>query len=129
MASRTKGEFVAVMEASDADGRTHRLVSVEFGAEDSTVRTTLSEEMLRYGSYPFYLKRRILSAEGHLSNAACAGAIVRFAERGTGTFLLAHLSRENNRPALALENARNATAGMDVRIEVLPVYGGEPITV
>ena len=100
-----------------------------YGADCIVIESNHDEEMLRYGSYPFYLKRRILSAEGHLSNAACAGAIVRFAERGTGTFLLAHLSRENNRPALALENARNATAGMDVRIEVLPVYGGEPITV
>ncbi len=100
-----------------------------YGADCIVIESNHDEKMLRYGSYPFYLKKRILSAEGHLSNAACAGAIVRFAERGTGTFLLAHLSRENNRPALALENARNATAGMNVRIEVLPMYGGEAITV
>ena len=96
-----------------------------FGADCIVIESNHDEEMLRYGSYPFYLKKRILSAEGHLSNAACGEAIVRFAERGTGTFLLAHLSRENNRPQIALENARRATAGMDVRIEVLPVYGKE----
>ena len=41
--------LVTAMEAQDANGETHMLVSIEFGAEDSTVRTTLSEEMLRYG--------------------------------------------------------------------------------
>ena len=41
--------LVTAMEARDANGEVHMLVSIEFGAEDSTVRTTLSEEMLRYG--------------------------------------------------------------------------------
>ena len=41
--------LVTAMQAQDANGETHMLVSIEFGAEDSTVRTTLSEEMLRYG--------------------------------------------------------------------------------
>ena len=100
-----------------------------FGADCIVIESNHDEEMLRCGSYPFYLKKRILSAEGHLSNTACGEAIVRFAERGTGTFLLAHLSRENNRPRIALENARKMTEGMDVRIEVLPVYGDEIITV
>ena len=80
--------------------------------------------MLRYGSYPAYLKRRILSDQGHLSNAGCAEAIARFAEKGTRRFFLAHLSQENNRPELALDSAVKATAGMNVSISVLPVYGG-----
>lgn len=42
--------LVTAMEAQDKNGETHMLVSVEFGAEDGTVRTTLSEEMLRYGA-------------------------------------------------------------------------------
>jgi len=42
--------LVTAMEAQDKNGETHMLVSIEFGAEDGTVRTTLSEEMLRYGA-------------------------------------------------------------------------------
>ena len=42
--------LVTAMEAPDQNGETHMLVSVEFGAEDGTVRTTLSEEMLRYAA-------------------------------------------------------------------------------
>ena len=41
--------LVTAMEAPDAHGQTHMLVSVVFGAEDSGARNTLSEELLRYG--------------------------------------------------------------------------------
>ena len=41
--------------------------------------------------------------------------------------VLGHLSRENNRPELALETAVEATRAMDVRISVLPVYGDSVI--
>ncbi|MGI6265435.1 MAG: MBL fold metallo-hydrolase, partial [Acutalibacteraceae bacterium] len=53
------------------------------------------------GPYPYFLKQRILSDHGHLSNAACAKEVIRLAEGGTTRFVLAHLSRENNTPDLA----------------------------
>ena len=99
------------------------------GADCIVIESNHDEEMLRYGAYPAYLKRRILSEHGHLSNGACAEAIARFAEEGTRSFFLAHLSRENNRPKLALDSALRATAGMDVTIEVLPVFGEKLYTV
>lgn len=98
-----------------------------YGAGCIVIESNHDEEMLRYGRYPAFLKKRILSDQGHLSNEACAQAIARFAEKGTKHFFLAHLSRENNRPELALEVARKATAGMDVQIEVLPVCGNRMI--
>ena len=58
-----------------------------------------------------------------LSDDQCAEAVSRFADRGTRHFLLAHLSQENNLPELALDSAQKASAGMNVHIEVLPVYG------
>ena len=94
-----------------------------FGSECIVIESNHDEEMLRYGRYPVYLKKRILSDHGHLSNADASAAVARFAERGTKHFFLAHLSQENNRPSLALESAAKATAGMDVQIEVLPVLG------
>ena len=100
-----------------------------FGSQCIVIESNHDVEMLRYGRYPAFLKKRILSERGHLSNDACAEAIARFADRGTKTFLLAHLSRENNRPDLALDCARKATAGMDVKIEVLPAYGEKIIEV
>lgn len=34
--------------------------------------------MLQNGAYPYYLKRRILSDKGHLSNDACADILPYF---------------------------------------------------
>ena len=99
------------------------------GCDCIVLESNHDEEMLRYGPYPAYLKRRILSEHGHLSNEACAEALTQFAETGTGCFFLAHLSQENNRPSLALESARKATAGRNVELEVLPVWGERMITV
>lgn len=41
--------LVTALEAQDAEGQTHMLTSIVFGAEDSATRNTLSEELLRYG--------------------------------------------------------------------------------
>lgn len=41
--------LVSAMEVAAPDGTTHTIVAMEFGAEDGTVRCTLSEEMIRYG--------------------------------------------------------------------------------
>lgn len=41
--------LVSAVQTPDAQGQTHTLVAVEFGAEDSGTRTTFSEELLRYG--------------------------------------------------------------------------------
>ena len=105
------------------------MMEMLFGAACIVIESNHDEAMLRCGRYPAVLTRRILSDEGHLSNDACAEAIVKFADRGTRHFFLAHLSRENNRPELALECARKASAGRDIRIEVLPVYGNRIIEI
>ena len=41
--------LVSAMEAEASDGSKHYIVAIEFGAEDGTVRCTLSEELLLYG--------------------------------------------------------------------------------
>lgn len=62
--------------------------------------------MLQNGSYPYPLKRRILSDIGHLSNESCAEILPQLIRKGSTRFVLAHLSRENNLPELALETSR-----------------------
>ncbi len=94
-----------------------------YGSDCIVIESNHDKEMLRNGRYPIFLKKRILSDQGHLSNETCAEAVSRFTDKGTNRFFLAHLSRENNRPELALASARRATAGMNAHIEVLPVNG------
>lgn len=60
------------------------------------------ETMLDFGKYPYYLKRRIKSNLGHLSNVDCANTIVNLKKQDCNSkFLLAHLSENNNNLALA----------------------------
>lgn len=55
------------------------------------------------GPYPLHLKQRILSPTGHLSNAQAADAVLRTWRHDAVRWLwLAHLSRTNNTPKLAL---------------------------
>ncbi|HHI81494.1 MAG TPA: MBL fold metallo-hydrolase [Planctomycetes bacterium] len=61
------------------------------------------EELLHRGPYPPFLKERILSREGHLSNAQ-AGSLLEQSLTGRHQVLFAaHLSETNNRPEIAME--------------------------
>ena len=73
-------------------------------------------EMLRAGPYPPYLKERILGSRGHLSNELGGELAGRAAEAGTRRVVLAHLSKENNRPELAQEAARQALDRVGARV-------------
>ncbi len=80
---------------------------------------------LETGPYPYYLKKRIRGERGHLSNADCAAFAEKLAGSGTRRILLAHLSRENNTPALAYETTAARLRGKDV---ILRVAAPEEIT-
>jgi phosphoribosyl 1,2-cyclic phosphodiesterase len=83
-------------------------------------------KMLQNGSYPYYLKRRILSANGHLSNDDCSSVLPMLVENGTKYILLAHISKENNFPELAVQTAvsvlqmNGMMQGIDYHIEAAP---------
>ena len=83
-------------------------------------------DMLLAGRYPYYLKRRILSEHGHLSNEACGELAVRLAQSGARAVILRHLSHENNTPQAARDAVWKALerAGFDpcgqIRLCVAP---------
>ena len=58
-------------------------------------------EMLKKGPYPFYLKQRILSDRGHLSNLQSALCVLEYSNRKLKNLILAHLSKTNNHPRIA----------------------------
>lgn len=59
--------------------------------------------MLRSGPYPYYLRSRIESQRGHLSNDECSAKLLELIQEGCEKFALCHLSQENNTPQLALQ--------------------------
>lgn len=62
--------------------------------------------MLQAGSYPFPLKRRILSNSGHLSNDMSASLILQLLNCRVKHVFLGHISKENNYPQLAYETVK-----------------------
>lgn len=60
-------------------------------------------EMLMHGRYPKWLKARVSSDVGHLSNESSAFYLTKLIGENTKEIILAHLSEENNTPELALE--------------------------
>jgi len=61
------------------------------------------DEMLEKGKYPFYLKKRISSDYGHLSNQQSLDLFKSHKPDFMSHLLLSHLSQDNNDPKLVLE--------------------------
>ncbi len=70
--------------------------------------------MLRCGPYPYYLRARIESSRGHLSNDECSAKLLELIQEGCRRFALCHLSQENNTPALALQTVFSTLGAADV---------------
>lgn len=99
---------------------TDEAADVLAGASLLMLESNHDEECLRSGPYPYSLKQRILGPLGHLSNDAAAAFAARMARLGTREIVLAHLSRENNTPAMALERVGRALSGTGVRLSAAP---------
>lgn len=59
--------------------------------------------MLQVGTYPYYLKQRILGNRGHLSNENAGRLLCEILHDRLQGIFLGHLSQENNYEALAYE--------------------------
>lgn len=81
-------------------------------------------EMLKVGKYPWFLKKRILGEEGHLSNDDAGRLISEIMSGKEESILLAHLSKDNNFPELAYQTVANIigengiVANKDVSIDL-----------
>lgn len=62
--------------------------------------------MLQVGSYPYYLKQRILGDKGHLSNELSGRLLGKLISDKLKAVVLGHLSKENNYEELAYETVR-----------------------
>lgn len=76
--------------------------------------------MLQVGPYPYYLKQRILSDHGHLSNENSGRMISKLLNDNTKAVFLGHLSKENNLPELAYETVR-----LEIEASETPYHGND----
>lgn len=121
---------------SFVNGRVKISVATDIGYASQTVKENIKDadlillesnhdvEMLKVGPYPYYLKRRILSDRGHLSNEAAGYTIVDILNEKIKKVILGHLSKTNNYPQLALRTVlsilemNNIRDGIDVDIDI-----------
>lgn len=96
------------------------------GSDLCLIESNYDEQMLRSNTnYPTFLKNRISSKVGHLSNTDSAEFIKTLVETGTTRIVLGHLSQNNNLPSLAskrvLDKLDNFQLGKDFTLDVAPV--------
>ena len=86
---------------TDAGTLTPHIVSMLADCAALVLECNHDTEMLAQGRYPPALKRRIAGGFGHLDNGAAAELLRRIDRRRLKHIVAAHLSEENNTPALA----------------------------
>ena len=80
------------------------------GCDVLVVESNHDVEMLRVGPYPWSVKQRVMSRVGHLSNVALADFFSNDYDNSATFVVLAHLSEQNNHPAIARREAERALA-------------------
>jgi phosphoribosyl 1,2-cyclic phosphodiesterase len=65
-------------------------------------------DMLKVGPYPWFVKQRVMSRHGHLSNDATARFLTEEFDGTAQVLVLAHLSETNNHPEIARMTALEA---------------------
>ena len=117
---RICGDRSKLAVATDLGIVTDDVVEGMRGVDFAVLESNHDVAMLKSGSYPYHLKKRILSNRGHLSNEASSVLAKTLALSGTKQVLLAHLSKENNTPELAKRIAARALLETNAAVEVAP---------
>lgn len=132
----TINPFSISHDAADPSGMTVELGGTRLGiATDLGIATTLVKQhlqgctllyieanhdpdMLIQGPYPWYLKQRVKSRIGHLSNQEAAALVAELKTDMLDHVILAHLSEQNNTPEKAFQVMSDALDSPHVRVEV-----------
>lgn len=117
------GKTVAV--CTDLGHVTETVEQALLGTDCVLLEANYDIEMLRNSIYPFHLKTRIFSNNGHLSNPDSGAFAARLIKSGTTRLILGHLSQDNNTPALAESTVQRCLNGFvrnsDYTLDIAPV--------
>lgn len=122
---RIEVEGIVFSIITDCGYVTDRIAEVIGETNYLVLEANHDREMLMNGVYPQFLKERVSSNTGHLSNAQCAEALVNHATPALRHVWLCHLSEENNHPELARKTVEatlkssGIIAGKDFMLDVL----------
>lgn len=103
------------------------------GCEVVILEANYDADMLENGPYPYYLKQRIFSENGHLCNDDAGELAAHLVKNGTKKILLGHLSKENNSESVAFSTVAKVMelcgikVGKDVLMSVAPRYNASAV--
>ncbi len=101
--------------ATDLGKMTRRVYDQLQHSDAILLEANYDEELLKKGPYPYYLKERIRSDKGHLSNDIASKTVAKLLEDGKNPkIILGHLSKTNNYPRLAMDTLCHRLRGMGV---------------
>lgn len=101
-------EGVRITQITDIGHFSAPVVRAMRGSHVLIMESNHDLEMLRVGPYPWNLKQRLLSRNGHLSNHAVSQYLSTDYDGTARHLFLAHLSSTNNHPELARLEATRA---------------------
>jgi phosphoribosyl 1,2-cyclic phosphodiesterase len=90
------------------------------GAHFIVLEANHDPDMLKNGPYPWHLKARIAGPEGHLANQEAANAIIHSYTPDLKGVMLAHLSRFNNKPEVAVKTVSEVLSSQG--LGSIPIY-------
>jgi len=80
------------------------------------LESNYDEKMLWEGSYPYFLKQRVASSVGHLSNKQAFDLLHSHSGDHLKCVFLSHLSKENNTLEIAYETMQLLTSKFEVKL-------------
>jgi len=103
---RLESDDKAVAVATDLGDYDEYIVSKLQNLDALLIEANHDVHMLEVGAYPYPLKRRILSENGHLSNETSGRLLCSILHKGLKNIVLGHLSKDNNYARLAYETVK-----------------------
>ena len=91
------------------------------------IESNHDEVMLMDGPYPRFLKERVISDKGHLSNTTTSKYLKKIVGNNTKCVLLAHISEKNNTEELAYECTKKELEGTNIEILIAKQYEESPL--
>ncbi len=102
--------------ATDIGHVEESLIAEMCGSDLLLIESNYDNDTLLCGAYPYFLKKRISSDIGHLSNEATGKLVKTLYENGVTKFILGHLSKENNFPELAYQTVLNELNSSNLKV-------------
>ncbi len=107
VAYRVEDSKKSVAVVTDLGKYDDYIISNLKGLDTIFIEANHDVNMLHVGTYPYYIKQRILSEIGHLSNELSGKLLCELLHDGLKNIILGHISKENNYEALAYETVKS----------------------